>query len=333
MEKLDTKIIDELRADNLWEHFIENEKLPEAEQKLIIDVLSKPYKIMVIDGDLSYKNDSGEWCKMPDEEDSVRSSSLFLSDYLPSPWFKTNVYGSISRSSEAEAMYYTSMVCGCLQSQMFYSDFKAIVSNYDFLNYCSKDINGDCFRDFLLKLQDLQSFKINCIISSAKYKLSLQKKETEKFLKDGLEVETIVDLDLLADEISAVNQKYSGKGGKLSTKVVANLTKIEILQAIEGRNSEVSSLVQLSSVGSLYRAFNLSSEYVEAEKKEEIKRAVALKVEKYFDGSYESNFEDRSAYESKLRQRCIKIERTSVRRTELNKYIKDPAAYVLPKKK
>jgi hypothetical protein len=333
MQRLDKKIIDELRAEDLWEYFIENEKLPDAEQKLIIDVLSKPYRITVIDGDLSYKDDSGEWCKMPDTESGVRSCSLFLSEYLPNPWFKTNVHGSMAKSSEAEAMYYTGMVCGCLQSTMFYNDFKDIISNYDFVNYCSKDIDGIGFRDFLLKLQDLQSFKINCIISSAKYKLSLQKKETEKFLKDGLEVETIIELDLLADEIFAVNQKYSGKGGQLSTKVVSDLTKIQILQAIKDRDGEISKLVLKSSVGSLYRAFNLSSEYIEAEKKEEIKRAVAIKVEKYFDGSYESNFEDRSAYESKLRQRCIKIERTSVRKTELSKYIKDPAAYVTPKKK
>jgi hypothetical protein len=68
------------------------------------------------------------------------------------------------------------------------------------------------------------SFLINITVSAAKYRISYLKKDTEKFLRDGIPQEEVLELRELATSIKNCNRSYST--GVLSPDKVIKLNKI-----------------------------------------------------------------------------------------------------------
>lgn len=95
---------------------------------------------------------------------------------------------------------------------------------------------------------------INIVVSASKYKISSEKKDIEKFLKDGLQDSEAAELRNLESYIRSINFNYSE--GVLSPESVKKLSKIERLQRIDSRDDKISSKINNSSVGILYRALN-----------------------------------------------------------------------------
>lgn len=119
---------------------------------------------------------------------------------------------------------------------------------------------GSTFKQLLEELQDLQSYAVNVVVSAAKFKISSLKKDTSKYLRDGMPKEVVVELRTLERAVGSINRKYFN--GVLSSTNVKSLSKKEILTELENRNNEIERLVDGSSVGTVYKIINLNTEYV-----------------------------------------------------------------------
>lgn len=81
------------------------------------------------------------------------------------------------------------------------------------------------------------------------------KKDTERFLRDGIPDTEVLELRELATTIKNVNRKYST--GILSPVSVTKLTKIDILRNLELKNREIDELIRKSPVEVFYKLDNL----------------------------------------------------------------------------
>jgi hypothetical protein len=87
----------------------------------------------------------------------------------------------------------------------------------------------------------MESVIINLIVSAAKFRISAEKKDTERFLNDGIQESEAAELRNLEAEIRNINFEYSQ--GSLSPEGVKGLTKIERLKEIDNRDDKISSFV------------------------------------------------------------------------------------------
>lgn len=160
-----------------------------------------------------------------------------------------------------------------------------------------------------------------------------KKKDIEKFLKDGLTMEEQVGLSDLDTDIKRIFSKYTTGDGTLSPREVGKKKKVEILEAIEDQNSEIKAILDKSKYKTLHKIINLTSEYITPLKKKKIQYLISEQMVLHFEGSIESETIDFSSFESRMRKRALRIERNSVRRKEILKYIENRDSYVLPSKR
>lgn len=121
---------------------------------------------------------------------------------------------------------------------------------------------------------------LNIIVSASKFRISNEKKGTEKYLKDGIQELEVAELRDLESKIRMINFRYSEYD--LSPIEVKKLTKID-----DKRDDEISLLINNSNVGNLYKALNLSSEYISPIKKKKISLWVQTEVSSEFDNANE----------------------------------------------
>jgi hypothetical protein len=195
----------------------------------------------------------------------------------------------------------------------------------------SLSVDGETFRSLLIDWQSFQSVIINVIVSASKFKISSTKKDTEKFLKDGIQESLAAELQDLEAEIRVINFNFSQD--ILSPSKIKNLTKIERLQEINKRDDHIASLISKSPVGDLYKATRLSSEYISPVKKKRISLWVQKEVDELLaQKEFSGMIEDRKQLISKFVRRAYRFEKNSIRRLSVERYIKDPENFKLPSK-
>lgn len=326
------KLLDDLKSrSDLIKYFDVTQTLPPVDSQQVIKLAENPTKIFIHNNNLCYKDENGDIICCPYIETNVSDAGYWLSDKIPPPSFDILQSGNLRKADESESCYICCVIASVLNDDVFLTEIKDLISTYNF-NEMGDVTKGKSFNLLLVEWLDLQSVIISIIVSACKYAISSQKKDSEQFLRNGLEKAELDALRDLALKIKSVNFNWST--GKLSPDNVKNLTKIEILQYIDERNKIINDLLNESKYGELYRTVNLSTEYINPIIKKKISNWVCEEVDKLYtqDQNLSSIYGDRSIVASKVRKRALKIARGSVIRENILRYIEDKENYRMPRK-
>jgi len=95
--------------------------------------------------------------------------------------FDVDYNGNVVKAEEATANYYLKIVKDVLNDPAFNSEYDNLVNCYDF-DACrvSDEAEHKSFKDLLSSWQSFQSYTINVLVYSAKFKISDQKKKRQR---------------------------------------------------------------------------------------------------------------------------------------------------------
>lgn len=330
-QDFEERIVKALQNSGLIEKFSLQEYQKTADLAHIIEIFERPSKISFDEEGLFYFDQNGDKIYCPMMKTSISERGDWLSQKLPEVGFDIDQNGNVRKADESEALYCCIQVAYILKEHEFKKELTEIAKQYDFIEMKSNSEKGMTFRELLNDWQSLQSVTLNVIVSAAKFKISDNKKDSEKFLKDGIPESAAGELRDLESRIRGINFRYSE--GDLSPKEVKKLTKIERLKKINERDDEIAKEITKTSIGKLYKAANLSSEYISPVKKKKIN----LWVQKEVDGlickpEFSHLKEDRATLIAKYVRRAYKFEKNSIRRIYIEKYIESPENFKMPSK-
>jgi hypothetical protein len=305
-KEFEDRLVSSLRDSGLIDNFSFSEINKTPDLALIIQIFESSSLIDFDDEGLYFLDEKGDKQYCPEMKTSISSKGEWLSSKLPQIGFDIDQSGNIRKADEAEAMYITVQVAHILKEKSFKEELEKVAKLYDFESMKSLADDGIGFRELLKEWQSFQSVIINIIVSSAKFKISSEKKDTEKFLKDGIQESEVAELRNLETEIRNINFLFSQ--GTLSPDKVKTLTKIERLQEIDKRDDSIASCIIKSPVGDLYRAMNLSSEYISPIKKKKISLWVQVEVDKLLsEKEFNGIAEERASLIAKFVKRAYRF--------------------------
>lgn len=328
--EFEEKIISALEGSRMIDRFSVSEFTQTPNQEVLLKYFEEPSKIDFDDVGLFFVEE-GDKVYCPEMKTSITEKGEWLSNKLPPIVFDIDQSGNVRKADECEAMYICIQVAHVIREPEFKNEFEQLVLDYNFEKMAGRDDENLNFRNLLKDWQSFQSVIINIIVSAAKFKISFTKKDTEKFLKDGIEDSMAAELRDLETKIRAINFEYSQ--GALSPPEVKKLSKIKRLELIDERDVSISKLITDSPVGDLYKALNLSSEYISPIKKKKISSWVQREVDSLISTEeFSSLREDRKQLISKFTRRAYRFEKNSVRKLAVERYLKDPSCFKLPSK-
>lgn len=331
IQKFEERLLEKLISSNYVEHVMMEDVLDPISKAILIEAISKPFKIEIEDEGLIFLNEAEERITCPNFGSSISADGQWLSEKLPFIPFDIEQAGNLRKAEEAESAYFCAMIVIVLKDSIFKDEFLDVVNNYDYQGM--KPLGkSSSFKQLLTEWQDLQSKIISVVISASKFKISSLKKDTEKFLRDGIPADLVIGLRDLDEKIRGINKEYSTT--VLSPENVKLLTKIEILQYLQDKGKKIKKLQENSKVDTLYSILHLSSEYINPIIKKRLKTLARVEVEKLY--SENPNFEiivgEKNFIVDSWKKRYINLSKVSVRRREVLKYLSDPNNYVLPSK-
>jgi hypothetical protein len=328
--EFEEKLISALKGSKLIERFSVSEFTQTPNQNVLLKYFEEP-AILDFDENGLFFFEGGDKIYCPEMKTSITEKGEWLSSKLPAIEFDIDQSGNVRKADECEAMYICAQVAHIIKEKVFKNEYIELVSKYNFETMSGRDDQKLNFRELLKEWQSFQSVIINIIVSASKYKISFTKKDTEKFLKDGIKDSMAAELRDLESKIRALNFDYSQ--GILSPDRVKKLTKIERLQEIDKRDTKLAELINESPVGDLYKSLNLSSEYISPIKKKKISNWVQVEVDKLISTSeFSSLNEERKQLISKFTRRAYRFEKNSVRKLAVERFISDPTSFKLPSK-
>jgi hypothetical protein len=330
-------IISEMGRDEEFEYFNAKEVTKAATQSELIDLCNKPKNISYKDGELHIvieKDGVKEEVRLEEFDLGVEHCGKWLSEAIMQPPFDINQDGNVRKSGETESAFICCVIVAILDDKYFRSELTDVLENYDYTKMAPMELTGSGFKSLLQEWLKLNSFIINVIVSACRKKISDQKKDGDKFLRDGLTQEELIGLKDLQANISRVIYQYTGPKGELNPDNlrINNLQKVQILQLLDKQNKEIETLVGSSKFGTIWKIFHLSTEFIDPIVKKRLNYVVLDKVNKFYENSLEKENTDKNEFIKKLNARVLKVQRTSLRRSEILKYIKDPNSYLLPSK-
>lgn len=330
-EVFESKIFDKLKESGLIDRFLVNEFCSTPNIEKIKELVNFPVKIFYDVQGIFYLTEDGVKIYCPEMLTTISEEGEWLSKKLPIIEFDIYQDGNVRKSEEAKALYCVTCVANIMNSDSYKSELFRVASQYDFRNMSPVEESGQTFRALLIHWQSLQSNVTNIVVSACNYRLSDTKKDSEKYLRDGISESQEAELRNLEVKIRSINYTYSE--GVLSPLSVKKLTKIQRLTEITKRDDEISECISLSSSGTLYRILNLSSEYIDPVKKKKIYSLVQSQVDTMIQNEeFKDLQKERSQLIAKLTKRAINFERNSVRKLTVERYLTDIPNFVLPKK-
>lgn len=331
-EDLESIMFDALKNSNSIAYSLPQQIFGSISKDTIFYLTNSLNEVELLDDGFKAINENGDDIICPNYGVSISNDGRWLSDFIPDPNFDTDMAGNIRKSVEAESAYSCALICGIIKDEYFKKEFEDTCLKYDFDNMKSYNSDGKNFEDLLNEWLDLQSFQINVIVSASKYKIAARKKDTAKFLRDGIPEDLAIELRSLDIKVSNINREYST--GPLSPINVKNLTKVKILTLIDEREEKINKELNSSRANILYRLLNLSTEYVSPVIKRKLSKLAITEVEKYFtknEGSSEIIGDKQSVIKS-WKKRYLKIARLSVRKEQVSKYLADKENFKMPVK-
>lgn len=327
----ESKMLSLLKDSKIVENIMMSNVLDDFDSEILLRLLKYPLKIEATSEGIIAKVDDGDYIVCPNFSINISENGKWLSDVLPPCPFDIEQGGNLRKAEEAESAYFCAIVCLVLKDKVFLDEITDTIKNY---NYTEMDSYPDHlnFKTLLSSWLDLQSVLINISVSAAKYRISDLKKDTEKFLRDGIPQEEVLELRELATSIKNINRTYSI--GVLSPDNVRKLNKIEILKYLDQKNKEINLLIKDSPVSTLYKLENLSTEYINPITKKKLINLAKAGVEEYYKNlpDDKSLIIDKRVLFDKWKRRFLKLEKISIRKTFINKYLQSPNEFVFPVK-
>lgn len=331
LQEFENSMFEELKERGHIEHIMMSDVLDDFTSQTIKSLLHNPIKIIYNDEGITFEDDNGDFIVCPEYGINIADNAFWLSSKIPSINYDVDQGGNLRRGEEAEAGYCCSIVSLVLGDCEFTKELEDVIHNYNFNTFDSKD-DSFTFKQLLTSWQDLQSISVNICISAAKYNISNIKKDTEKFLRDGIPNDLAIELRNLEAKVKDINRSYST--GVLSPIRVQNLTKIQILSELEAKNVEIQKAIKESNSGTLFQIFSLSSEYISPIKKKRLFRLASDKIEEVYAANIDSGLivGEKRVIIDRWKRRFIKLERSSIRKREVIKFLNNQVDYCLPVK-
>lgn len=332
---LEERMIEALRDSKLVRYILMDAVLDECDESAIRSLTKVAHTISYDNEGIFFETEKGERVECPNFATNISENGIWLSSQLPDIPFDIEQSGNVRKSSEAEAAYICVIVSLVLNKGEFNQELDELIKNYDFKEMDGKEGEGKKnFGDLLAEWQSLQSTVINVCVSAAKYRISDFKKDIEKFLRDGIPNDVVVELRGLDVIIKNFNREYST--GKLSPLNIKKLTKIDILKLLEEKETKIKDQVEASKVGVLWKALKLSSEYIDPVKKKQLARLANSAIDELYkeNPKYVQLIGEKQLVCDKWRRRFYNYEKMSVRRREVLKYLNTESKeeYTLPPK-
>lgn len=325
------RLLDALKESKVVEHVLMKSVLDEMNSEILKKLLAEAMPITIKDSELVFTTKEDEEIRCPNFSASISNDGKWLSDKIPNVSFDIEQGGNLRKAEEAESAYCCCIVNMVLDDEIFREELDKVIKEY---NYDQMDgiVAGKNFKNLLISWQDLQSVMINVCISAAKYKIANVKKDTEKFLRDGIPEDMVIELRSLETKIKDINRLYST--GVLSPLNVKHLTKIEVLKKLEEKNVNIENEIKTSNVETLYRILNLSSEYISPIVKKRLRKIVNLEIEKLYseNSNLSSMIGEKTVILDRWKRRYVRLAKISVRKAEVEKYFSSKGDYLLPKK-
>lgn len=306
--------------------FCSDDIIREMEQGSELEYDSKTDELFIL-------KDDGTKILCPDLSEGLSEASQWISDYLPEVFIDTDQGGNVRKSDEADSCFKLFSIAFVLKD--FKDEIIEILKNYDYENMSPKEASGSVsFRQALQKFQNLNSSRINAVISAATYKLSTFKEKNESFYTGQLSVEEISELATLSRNIKAVISKYEREQG-LNPVDMKNMTKISKLSLIDRRDLEIEKLVQNTNVSMLYKISKLTSERIPPVIKSKILNIAEKAADDYVR---ENSLKGHEAADAVARVRRTVVKEgfravmKSIKAEEIEKYKKDKLSYVFKRK-
>lgn len=330
-KNFDKKMLDVLRASGHIKHIMLDDVLEKCDSEEIRKLLNVPKLLSLKDDGLFYSTEAGDLEKCPTFGANISDDGRWLSSKIPSVSFDVDQGGNLRKGEEAEAAYCCAIVCLVVSDEIFSIELDSVINNYNYTTFDGLE-GGSNFKELLTSWQNLQSVTVNVCVSAAKYNITDIKKDTEMFLRTGIQEDLVIELRSLDTKIKDINRNYST--GVLSPVNIRTLTKIEILQKLEDKNVEIQKNINESSVELLYKIFKLNSEYISPIVKKRLSSFAQIEADKLFkDGVMMVSYEkDKKKIVDKWKKRFFRMELTSVKKIQVEKYLESPDTYVLPVK-
>jgi hypothetical protein len=260
-------------------------------------------------------------------------SSEWICEYLPEVFIDIDQGGNLRKSDEAESCYKLCAIGYVLKD--FIPKIMEFIEGYDFetMSFID-DTYSKSLKKHLQYFQDMNSSRVNAIISAASLKISSYKEKNESFYIGLLKPNEISELSTLSRNIKAVIAKYEREEG-LNPLGMKDMTKIRKLTLIDKRDLEIEELISKSSVAVYYRISKLTSERIPPVIKSRILEEADRAAQLYVKDNNLTGFEAIDS-ENKIRKLIVKegyrAVLKNIKSEEVLKYKKDPARYVFKRK-
>jgi hypothetical protein len=327
----ESKMLTLLKDSKIVKNLMMSDILDDFDSEILLKLLKHPLKIEANESGIIAKVEGGDDIICPNFSINISENGKWLSDLLPPCPFDIEQGGNLRKAEEAESAYFCAIVCLVLKDEIFLNEIHDTIKNY---NYSEMDSYADHlnFKSLLNSWLDLQSVLINITVSAAKYRISDLKKDTEMFLRDGIPQEEVLELRELATSIKNLNRIYSTD--VLSPDKVTKLSKIEILKHLEDKSRKINQLINESKVSILYKLEHLSTEYINPITKKKLINLAKAGVEEFYKDlpDDKSLIVDKRVLYDRWKRRFLKLEKLSVRKTMIDKYLQSPSEFIFPVK-
>lgn len=155
-----------------------------------------------------YKEEGGEKIYCPEVIVGITPEGEWLSNILPLPGFDLDQSGNVKKADEAEALYICMQIAQFYKEDIFIKEIKELSNNYNFKDM----VPYSGYKTFRMTLNgwmsEFPSNNMKILISACRFRISERKKNSDSFLKDGLQDRTIVGLRNLEQAIKVINFRY-----------------------------------------------------------------------------------------------------------------------------
>ena len=315
--------------EGLLSHFKDNADCVEMNGKNVKSFLDEPLPLSIIDKKLCYKDSNGNLHAL-DTSEGVTKGSIWLSSKLVPPSFDIFQNGNIRKALEAQNLFVAINIVKLLNDVNYTNEFENVLKGYDFKT-CTNPINGSTFVELVADWLQDNSIIINIIISSSKYIIVREKKDDQDVIIGMLPEKEAIGILELRDALKGVTFEYTKPGGKLSSKEVKKLSKIELLQTISKCEGEKEDIIQQSEYSTLWRILRLNSEYLSISQRKALKVCAYNEVTKAAEGVID-DADEISNLITKCKKRLISAAVTCLKMEQVELYLEDKLGYILPQK-
>lgn len=175
------------------------------------------------------------------------------------------------------------------------------------------------------------SIIINIVISSSKYVIVREKKDDQDAIFGMLPSKEAIGISELRDTLKGITFEYTKPGGKLSSKEIKKLSKIELLQTISDCEREKEVVIQQSEYATLWRILRLNSEYLSISQRKALKVCAYNEVTEMAKDII-NDADEISNLITKCRKRLISAAVRCLKMEQVEMYLEDKLGYILPQK-